>query len=640
MSLLTLLTNVEPLNIFCQNQIREKTGAGPSTFSSLGPARLSHPALKHDKEIRVLHLASELRDGLLDCALSVVQLTEHPRYEALSYVWGCSTQARKMLCNGVEISITDSLHAALDHLREATQTRTLWVDAVCIDQADVIEKNHQVHMMKDIYRKAQQVLIWLGEEREDTAQAWDFFDVLELGFNSRFERCERDLNDTSKWLGPGMNPLGKDLAPPEAPIWGTIQALLESPWFSRIWTYQEVMVATKAVLHCGSHNMHWERFVKLIGWIHICGRSASIHYWDNNPLLLWDAQTVYQNEKASQSRLRGLSTALIRTRNRDATDPRDKIYALFGLLPEGSGVMGQELYPDYSLPSHDAYIAIAKWCLIMEQDLMILSAARPRREGSDLPSWVPDWECKDSVSLLVGRRTDGFRSFKASGTSRPFSKMGPADPINTLHLRGTIVCTIDQVSDPVDNLSNIDQGKWLPWAWHYDRMARQLGLPGNYRTEPAYSAYARTLAAGLGMGLFSDDDGRLCGGTRESKWRAYLVWTKQGYPQPPPLEYLHELGSHTMEMLRGRRFFTSSNYAFMGLCPDDAHVGDVVCILLGAEVPYVLRTCNGTTVKQVDGGIRVVGRHFELIGEAYVHGIMDGELESRIVKAPFDFILH
>lgn len=78
----------------------------------------------------------------------------------------------------------------------------------------------------------------------------------------------------------------------------------------------------------------------------------------------------------------------------------------------------------------------------------------------------------------------------------------------------------------------------------------------------------------------------------------------------------------------------------MGLCPDSAHVGDVVCILLGGEVPYVLGTFSSTTVKQVDADLIVVGQHFELIGEAYVHGIIDGELDSRIVKAPLDFVVH
>ena len=632
--------NVEPSNTFYQNQIREKTGAGPSRFSSPALAQPIHPALKHDKDFRVLHLAPVSMGDLLDCTLSVTSPAEEPRYETLSYVWGPSTQARKMLCNGVEINVTDNLYAALGRMRKATRKRTLWVAAVCINQEDVIEKNHQVHMMRNVYRNARKVLIWLGEERDDTTQAWTFFDVLETSFKSGFERYEPDLNDASKWLGPGLNPLGKGLPPREAPVWRAIEALLKSPWFSRIWTFQEIIVAANAVVHCGSHMMPWERFIKLIKWIHVCGHSESINYLDNKALIAWDAQMLYHNKGASQSRLRGLSTALLRTRNRDATDSRDKIYALFGLLPEGSGVLGQELYPDYSLSSRDAYIAIAKWCLIMEQDLMILSAARPRREGTDLPSWVPDWECKDFYALLVGQRSDGFRSFQASGTSRPFSKTGPADSINTLHLRGAIVCTVAEMSDPVDILSNIGHGKWIPTASHYVDMAKQLGLPEKIIGQPAGLAYGQTLAAGLSMGFSEHDDGRLCAGARENNWRANLAWKKQGYPQPPPLEVLYETGLHTMKMIRGRKFFTSGKHGLIGLCPDTARVGDVVCILLGGEVPYVLRTFGGKIAKNADDDLIVVGRHFELVGEAYVHGIMDGELESKIIKAPFDFILH
>ena len=637
-SLLTILTNVEPLNTFTQNQIRERTGAGPGRFSHPALAQTIYPALKHDKEFRVLHLAPESAGSLLDCTLSVASLAEEPIYESLSYVWGPSTQARKMLCNGVEINVTDNLYAALGRMRKATQIRTLWVDAICINQADVIEKNHQVHMMSSIYRNAQKVLIWLGEERDDTTQAWSFFDDLETSFNNGFNNYDSDLNDISKWLGPGLNPLGKGLPARESPVWGAMEALLRSPWFSRIWTFQEIIVAANAVVYCGSHMMPWERFIKLIKWIHVCGHSKSVNYLDNEALTAGEAQMLYHNKNASRSRLRSLSYALLRTRNRDATDSRDKIYALFGLLSEGSGLLGQELYPDYTLSSRDAYIAFAKWCLIMEQDLMILSAARPRREGIDLPSWVPDWECKDFHALLVGQRSDGFRSFQASGTSRPFSNSGPADSINTLHLRGGILCTIAEISDPTDILSNLDDRKWIPTASHYADMAKQLGLPEQYLGQPAGLAYGRTLGAGLTMGFCERDDGRLCAGARENVWRANLTWKKQGHPQPPPLEVLHEIGLHTNKMIRGRKFFTSGEHGLIGLCPDTARVGDVVCILLGGEVPYVLRTFGGEPVKQADVNLIIKSRHFELVGEAYVHGIMDGESVSKI--DPFDFILH
>ncbi len=124
-------------------------------------------------------------------------------------------------------------------MRKTDTTRTLWVDAVCINQDDVVEKNHQVHLMKDIYGGATRVLVWLGEERHDTRAVWELFDLLEAGYQTRLERREQDLKDTSKWLGPRLNPLGKDLPPPSDPIWKSMRAFLDSPWFSRIWTYQE-----------------------------------------------------------------------------------------------------------------------------------------------------------------------------------------------------------------------------------------------------------------------------------------------------------------------------------------------------------------------------------------------------------------
>lgn len=180
-----------------------------------------------------------------------------------------------------------------------------------------------------------------------------------------------------------------------------------------------IILSVDALVQCGSYQMKWDRFVQLVGWVHTCGHSASVDWLDTNPLLVWDAQTVYQKQKTDRTSMRSLSRALLRTRNRDATDSRDKIYALFGILPDHPGIAGRELYPAYSLSKRKVYIAIAKYCLILEQDLMILSATRARKDPDDLPSWVADCECKDAGQLLVARRTDGLRSFKASGGTRP-----------------------------------------------------------------------------------------------------------------------------------------------------------------------------------------------------------------------------
>ena len=84
------------------------------------------------------------------------------QYEALSYVWGEGT-TNDLTLNGTNFPATVNLVSALRHLRYSDSTRILWIDAICINQRDLTERNEQVGRMADIYRNAQRTLVWLGE---------------------------------------------------------------------------------------------------------------------------------------------------------------------------------------------------------------------------------------------------------------------------------------------------------------------------------------------------------------------------------------------------------------------------------------------------------------------------------------------
>ncbi|KAH6666782.1 heterokaryon incompatibility protein-domain-containing protein, partial [Halenospora varia] len=87
------------------------------------------------------------------------------RYEALSYTWGVKSSIDKkhsIYVNGYRQSVTPNLHSALSSLRHHSRSRTLWVDTICINQADVQERCHQILLMARIYAGASKVLIYLG----------------------------------------------------------------------------------------------------------------------------------------------------------------------------------------------------------------------------------------------------------------------------------------------------------------------------------------------------------------------------------------------------------------------------------------------------------------------------------------------
>ena len=141
-----------------------------------------HRALSSDRSIRILKLQPSRRfSSQIVCDLEEVSFSDVPEfsefpdgpkrsglgagtppYEALSYVWGYTTGDHEITCDGAPLLVISNCLDALRHIRLRRNVRRLWVDAICIDQSSLPERNQQVRMMGTIYASAQKVLIWLG----------------------------------------------------------------------------------------------------------------------------------------------------------------------------------------------------------------------------------------------------------------------------------------------------------------------------------------------------------------------------------------------------------------------------------------------------------------------------------------------
>lgn len=108
-------------------------------------------------------------DFPLRCAMSQVSLENKPVYAALSYTWGDASNKRRIIIeeggNEYEFLITENPHPALRHIALDAQ---VWIDAVCINQADDVEKSWQVQQMWTIFHQAQSVAAWLGPAADDS----------------------------------------------------------------------------------------------------------------------------------------------------------------------------------------------------------------------------------------------------------------------------------------------------------------------------------------------------------------------------------------------------------------------------------------------------------------------------------------
>ena len=142
--------------------------------------------ITNPNSIRILKLAPSDGTTTLRCTLEEVSLDSTPQYKALSYTWGTQASSKHMYYDGKILLVTENCEEILLHLRSATETVVLWIDAICINQRSEAERTQQIQLMGDIYKKAYQVLIWLGKQTKECELAFEYLcGVAERGYNPK-----------------------------------------------------------------------------------------------------------------------------------------------------------------------------------------------------------------------------------------------------------------------------------------------------------------------------------------------------------------------------------------------------------------------------------------------------------------------
>ena len=216
------------------------------------PYQYSFCPLQGFTQIRILKLYPGQPDQGIECALVRQPLRAHSEkndpvmdYEALSYTWGeqKDTEQIHIFTMGMQQErqytkkVTRNLWLALRALRRPKGSRTLWVDALCIDQDSISERNHQVSMMDQIYQESTEVCVWLGEATPEYVQAIRFIKQINI---ETFDNLAHDKKNNTEWIA--------------------LHSLMKRPWFNRRWIVQEVALAARAKLYCGEDWVDWERF--------------------------------------------------------------------------------------------------------------------------------------------------------------------------------------------------------------------------------------------------------------------------------------------------------------------------------------------------------------------------------------------
>lgn len=555
--------------------------------------------------IRLLSLQPATnRDARVECHLSPARIDERP-YEALSYVWGPENPNHGILVDGEEVNVRSNLYAALKELRLKDQPRTLWIDSVCINQADINERNHQVRQMGTIYSSTNQVIIWLGEGDVETDIALDFIDCLsklDVGIalciiaNNGLRWEEREQIFSTLGMHHGHNDHER--------IVGGLTKLMNNAWWTRVWTVQEIVLAGSALLRCGSKSASWGHLVQLSKFAIEVSHHNTINAFGGRPMVEavfdeWSGQVLGLYVATSvltdlSYRLsNGLETSLqqmiLQLRFRRATDPLDVIYALLGITTEKTTI---EI--DYGKSKKEVYKNAMK--IVLELDrvghapLDLLQDSYVQRDPT-LPSWVPDfstlYSLKTTSLSVTGIGASLVLGASLYNTSLGDDGWGPPkflDGDDAMQMEGLLV---DEVTVLGEACPRFDSG----WEERDKQLRLTIGQWKKLITEEAgheiagcsrKEAFWRTVT----FDLLLVDRSYFAGNPNRRDVRL----PKVAVGMPPSTSKEEEdilegiidapIPKTVLEKLSERRFFVTKT-GYMGLGPASMKTGDIVCVLRG-----------------------------------------------------------
>jgi hypothetical protein len=551
------------------------------------------------------------------CRLIHTSLGRPRQYETLSYVWGEPIFAQEITLDGQPYHITSNLESALRQLRKSDEDRVLWIDALCIDQTNLDERRVQIGHMKNTYSHCLRDLIWLGPEDKSIVGGLHILKKLE-GFNlaeiesmawqrTKYENKKGGISET--WWSPSQ----KD--------WSLLKNVLKHlPIWKRVWIVQEISSAPNVLLVCGSTTLDWAVIEGLLeGGTHNTDAFHSPFSHDGSKLtnLFETAQIIKTQRQISRSLTEGGESSLLdvlsRFRFTSATDKKDKVFALLGLVSDDLGIP-----VDYSQSVVDIYTDTTRRLIHASRNLDIICQSQWETFGNTertigLPSWVPDFSAPGRGRFLFAQRS----IFQAGPLECPV----PSETSGTkISVSGVLLGRLDQLPGHED-FRDINTKPEMTWdqkpRFQIFEWACSFGYPLSsatdlYRTgESKFRAFSRTISAdctAFPMKRMTEQE--------IDEAEAVLERCCHDVENGP---HLSELISYRMfSELRGHWRFGITDTDLFAMVPVGSQKGDVVAIVHGGKVPFVLRPV-GEDASQIQ---------YQFVGGAYVHGCMDGEAMS------------
>jgi hypothetical protein len=559
------------------------------------------------------------------CTLFHTTLKEAPPYVALSYAWGDAAGSSLIIIGSETVSVTRNLRHALLRLRpkRGEEDLVMWIDAICINQEDIPERNFQTANMRAIYQHAASVDVWLGLENDGSSMA---------------VQMARDLNSCQT-----REEVISLLDRPEArEHLLCLVTLFRRQYWWRIWVIQEVSCAKTAMVYCGDEAIPWttlDNVCDILKMVESQLRSLFYTHPSYVRTLTYGGPRGLQLSRYSPHLTAPpLLELLLSHKSKKSTDPKDKVYALVG-ISSSRHTFGKI---DYSLSMREIYTHTARHIINTSQKLNVICVKQHDTDQFSLPSWVTDWtRLPPSIGAVVIGLHHHDPPFTASGDSLASASFLHDGYV--LKAKGFVVDTIRTVCMPykkrgppseVVPLLEVFHDWWNTFVASFSnslssqvRFARAISCGSwSFEREEEYAAKLEAVFA-LSDQLLSDSDMlRLDPPSRSSTMASSIaslvdeeedMVSGQDEGEKERLSAVLEAGL----MMNRRRLFLSRS-DLVGLAHWNAAEGDLVCVLLGCRYPVVLRKERG---------------HYVLIGEAYIDEYMNGEAMKGLKNGQFAF---
>lgn len=557
-------------------------------------------------------------------------------FRALSYVWGPEQPGHKkrilVTPQGI-LRIKSSLGAALQKLRHKTKELVLWVDAICINQEDDDEKVRQISLLPQMFQRAICTLavVTTDDKSEQTVRT-----LLQIAAVQAYG------SDVSKWpeeLGlaqtrvPWMH---SGLPEHNSTFWEDVTELFHRPWFRRAWIVQEAIAARTVTLICGRWIFDWNVLHSAMKVVdHKLGMTTLGEAW--RPFMVLTEHREWEARSHRWPLLYLLETFRYST----AGLQRDRFFSLLGLAIDADNPLFE---PDYKSPFEQIVRRFAQAFIEKKGGMRLLCLAGLGHvaQGTELcasrfPSWVPDWTKETTNRWPLSSAAGRGVKFSASGKLK--SRMHYCSEEDNLVVAGITCDNIVLVSrfrnEPLQRSryfqeldSMIDACELIEWDRHQDLKERvpvagalysDTGVSIPVSISESYAAFRKVLRKDDLRSKSIRRSGKRAKRERQSELSGPSLDKEPvaaGFREKSKM-YEALLDAYIL----GWRFVITES-GRCGIAPNGVLPGDLVAIVSGGNVPFIMRE-----------GLKP-GLGLFLVGECYIDGLMFGEeVEEYKTKA-------